>query len=354
MHGAAQTAKAPPSSRPSRAPRARCSSPGATARSGHGSSPDEREPEHDEHEAGDLESASAWSTTLADRRAPRRRAATKTTVKPTMNGRLASTIRRADAALAEPRHLDRRHRREVARDERQYARRDHRDEPGEERDRELLKHRSRCELRVEPRFVLGRRAPSRRLGLSRRRRALARPVPGPAAEPDARRAGCRRSAAPRRAGRSRGSRASRARRAEFATISSRICCFAPALRDPPADLGLHLLRDRRVRLVEGLVADRADELRLEIGLRSGASRASAGAGKGEREQHARASSLMPAARDGRRSRASRRSTGPSTCVDDPPAAVDEERLRRGRDAPRADRRRRSGRKPSDRWRGSAW
>src|SRR4029078_7190286 len=37
----------------------------------------------------------------------------------------------------------------------------------------------------------------------------------------------------------------------------------PPLRDPPPDQRLHLLRDRRGRLVERLVADRADELRLD-------------------------------------------------------------------------------------------
>ena len=55
MHGAAQTAKAPPSSAFEPRRRACCRSPGATARSGHGSSAHEREPEDDQHEAGDLE-----------------------------------------------------------------------------------------------------------------------------------------------------------------------------------------------------------------------------------------------------------------------------------------------------------
>jgi hypothetical protein len=44
--------------------------------------------------------------------------------------------------LAEAVDLDGRDRGEVARDERQHARRDHRQQPGEERDRDLLNHRS--------------------------------------------------------------------------------------------------------------------------------------------------------------------------------------------------------------------
>ena len=54
MHGAAQTANAPPSSAPEPRRRAPVSRPGATIRSGTGSSADEREAEHDQHEAGDL------------------------------------------------------------------------------------------------------------------------------------------------------------------------------------------------------------------------------------------------------------------------------------------------------------
>ena len=46
------------------------------------------------------------------------------------------------ATVAEPVDVDGRDRREVARDERQHARRHHGDEPGEERDRELFNHRT--------------------------------------------------------------------------------------------------------------------------------------------------------------------------------------------------------------------
>ena len=54
MHGAAQTANAPP--RRTREPRERApwTSPAPTSRSGHGQEPHERQAEHDEHEARDL------------------------------------------------------------------------------------------------------------------------------------------------------------------------------------------------------------------------------------------------------------------------------------------------------------
>ena len=54
---------------------------------------------------------------------------TKTTVKPTMNGRLAEGDAPRRPRLAEPVGLDRRDRREVAGHERQHAGRDDRDEP---------------------------------------------------------------------------------------------------------------------------------------------------------------------------------------------------------------------------------
>ena len=52
---------------------------------------------------------------------------------------------------------------------------------------------------------------------------------------------------------------------KLATISSRICFSVQPCGDPLPDQRLHLLRDRSRRLVERLVADRADELRLDRG-----------------------------------------------------------------------------------------
>ena len=51
MHGAAQTANAPPSSSPEPVRRAPSSSPGAAIRVGTGSRPMNARPEHDQHEA---------------------------------------------------------------------------------------------------------------------------------------------------------------------------------------------------------------------------------------------------------------------------------------------------------------
>ena len=52
MHGAAQTAKAPPSSMPRAAPARALDEPGADEALGPRQQPHEREPEDDEHEAG--------------------------------------------------------------------------------------------------------------------------------------------------------------------------------------------------------------------------------------------------------------------------------------------------------------
>ena len=54
MQGAAQTANAPPSSAFDPRRRACCSRPGATCAPAT-AQPDEREPDHDQHEAGDLD-----------------------------------------------------------------------------------------------------------------------------------------------------------------------------------------------------------------------------------------------------------------------------------------------------------
>ena len=102
--------------------------------------PDEREPDHDQHEAGDLD-----LRLLVDRAADRGGAGAEQHE----DGREAEDERDArdhdppaDAALAEPVDLDGGDRREIARQQRQHARRDHRHETREERDRQLLSHRS--------------------------------------------------------------------------------------------------------------------------------------------------------------------------------------------------------------------
>ena len=147
-----------------------------------------------------------------------------------MNGRLAATTRRPDPALAEPVDLDRRDRRQVAGHERQHARRHDRDEPGEERDRELLKHRS---ARAPRRRAARARASSAAGATAGSGRApVARPVPGADAERHGAEPRSRRAAAPTRAGRSRASRGvARMVGPNCATIASRICSSSAA-RDP--------------------------------------------------------------------------------------------------------------------------
>ena len=184
MQGAAQTAKAPPrSSRRAAAAGAAGAAPArarararAAGRRTRGRSRSATKP-----------AICVWvvsATTLAIAAAPAP-STTKTTVKPAMNGMLAITIRRAAPALAEPVDLDRRDGREVAGDERQHAGRDDREQPGEERDRQLLDHRSGVEageLLVDPQLEAGAsarpagcRAPRRR----RRRRGFATRLSAP-------------------------------------------------------------------------------------------------------------------------------------------------------------------------------
>ena len=92
-----------------------------------------------------------------------------------MNGRLASDDPAAGAGLAELVDLDGRDRREVAGHERQHARRHHRDQPREERDRELLEAIEARELLVDAPLELGVERRAARRG----RRPVARPVPRP-------------------------------------------------------------------------------------------------------------------------------------------------------------------------------
>ena len=270
MQGAAQTANAPPSSAAEPPRRARWSRPGATARSGHGSRPANARPI--------TTSAKPAICGLASSSGRRSRSRRRAAPRSDEDEREAGDERHARehdppprAPLAEPVDVDGRDRREVAGHERQHARRHHRDEPGEERDRELLKHRSgraprrrgaRARGRAAAPAVAGASAPSpaRLRDQYQARRSRARP----------RRSRSRRTAAPTRAGRSRASAGRRARRGPSCwgpTSSSTIWLFVRPAAIRVRMYGLHLLRDRRVGLVERRVARRADELRLELALR---------------------------------------------------------------------------------------
>ena len=94
MHGAAQTANAPPSSTDDPPRRAICSSPGAIARSGHGSRPTNASPSTISTKPA-ISVCVVFATELAIAAAPAP-STTNTTVKPAMNGTLASTTRRAE------------------------------------------------------------------------------------------------------------------------------------------------------------------------------------------------------------------------------------------------------------------
>jgi len=91
MHGAAHTANAPPSSAFEPRRRACCRSPGATARSGHGRSRRNASPITTSTNPA-IFSCVGLSTVLPTAAAPAP-SRTKITVKPRMNGRLATTMR---------------------------------------------------------------------------------------------------------------------------------------------------------------------------------------------------------------------------------------------------------------------
>src|SRR5437868_9496084 len=92
MHGAAQTAKAPPSKAPEPRRRAPTSSPGATTRSGIGSRPTNARPRTTSTKPATSVCAPAETVfPIAAAPAPR---TTKTTVNPSTNGMLATSTRR--------------------------------------------------------------------------------------------------------------------------------------------------------------------------------------------------------------------------------------------------------------------
>ena len=121
-------------------PRACCNSPGATARSGHGSTPRNARPRTISTKPA-ISSCDRWSTVL-----PTAAAAAPSSDEDEREPDDERHAREHDLprepSLAESVDLDRGERREVAGDERQHARRHHRDQTCEKRDRELLKHRT--------------------------------------------------------------------------------------------------------------------------------------------------------------------------------------------------------------------
>src|SRR3954467_5025491 len=158
MQGAAQTANAPPRSAPEPRRRAPVSKPGASKRSGTGSSPRNARPSTMRTKPA-ISVCALGENALPTAAAPAP-STTKTTVNPKMNGTGAAQHcedarepederqARGDdatrrAALAQLPVLDARERRQVAGHERQHARRDDRREAGEECDRQPCFHQSR-------------------------------------------------------------------------------------------------------------------------------------------------------------------------------------------------------------------
>ena len=175
MQGAAHTANAPPSKALDPRRRAPVSRPGREDPLGPRQQADEREPEHDEHEAGQLDLPGGGQHTADgsrsrseddeddrepgdERQAPERHVASR-------------------SRLAEPIGLDRGHRRQVAGHERQDAGRDDRDHSREKRDRDFLEDGLTL---VEARELLVHSSLERRAqrGRPARRITSTAPVPG--------------------------------------------------------------------------------------------------------------------------------------------------------------------------------
>ena len=282
MHGAARPRTRRRAETVSRERRARCSSPGATVRSVIGSTPRNARPI-----TISTKPAISGLRRLGDRRSRspqhRRRAATKTTVKPTTNGTLAATTR--PPTRRSPRRARRRPPR-APRDSRgrAAARTGSAPTPGRRERRRGASQASNCcsaastrasssgEAGGSPCTSASPARPGARATSTRRRsRARRRPRRPP------------RAGASRRAGRTRASRARRERR--FRVRDQLVLDLL--LRPAPAAIrrrisSLHLLRDGRVRLVERLVTGRTDELRLELGL--GWVLLARDPGRGERER----------------------------------------------------------------------
>ena len=186
MQGAAQTANAAPSSRLD--PRARASSPGATARSGHGSSPTNASPTTISRKPANSSCRRLVRATLPIAAAPAP-SRTKTTVKPSDERQARERDPSTHAALAEAPRLDRRDRGQVAGHERQDARQDDRDEPDRERDRNAASRRSEQALRPPaaraPGRAAGRPAATARRSRRRDQRQASQPstsAPSPSAD----------------------------------------------------------------------------------------------------------------------------------------------------------------------------
>ena len=136
MHGAAHTAKAPPSRKREPRVRAPWSEPRAEQALGPGQEPHEREPEHDQDEPRDLleqelvgeETAADEGGTHPEQHEDRREAEDE--------GNARHDHTSGVSRLPQPVRVDGRDRREIPRDEREHARSQERNESGQERDRD--------------------------------------------------------------------------------------------------------------------------------------------------------------------------------------------------------------------------
>ena len=324
MHGAAHTANAPPSRKPEPLPPRSLDEPGADEPLRPGEQAHEDEAEDDQDEARDL----LEQELIAREREPdggRARAEEHEHGDEPGDEREAGDDDAAGGSrLAQPLRLDRGHGRQVAGDERQHARREERDEAGAERDGDRgaahSKRSSASSRRCSSTGSSG--SPSSPSGGAPPRTRLQRQASAPTAtmpdcEPGERQQpGDEVESLARRHGEDGGPELVDELRLDLA--------LRVAGRDPGADVRLHPQRDRRVGGVERRLADRADELGLELG--------------GCRLQLAR---RLPAA-----ARAAQRPAASASLIR--PALARARCLRRARKPPRSHRRSASGPCPSRR------
>ena len=341
MHGAAQTANAPPSRNDEPRRRAPWTSPAPTSLFGSGSRPMNPSPKTIRMKPA-ICSSRIWlrwnERPTAAAPAPSR---TNTVISPATNGTLASEDAAGGAGLPEPVGLD--------------ATRPPRGSPGRAAARTARGTR-RSPRRTRP--AAGRRAHGRSVrarrragarardpaAARRRRLARARRLQRQASSADDDRPECE-PGERQQPGEQVEARASAAPRARpwpnCSTSSALISLFVSPAAIRSRMICLHAQRDRRVRGVERRLADRAHELGLELGGVGRSSLAAAGAARRARARPSATSRLIDggaSARSTPSSSSSASRTAPAMRWTTRAARVDEVRLREAGDAVAPDRR----------------
>ena len=344
MHGAAQTAKAPPSRTREPRPRASCEKTGADEPLGPRQEAHEREPEHDEHEPGDpLEQELIAEDPPPDERGTdAEQHEERREPDHERHARRGRRVARCPAGRAGRHRRPRPRRGTRGRAEARTARgtrpSPRRTRPGSRSSSSVIRRSARA---PRPRAARASGRAGRLVGGGGPRRRLQDRIrnattTAPASERAERQEPGEQPEAALRA----------ARRGRPSPNCGDECVLdlllRVARRDAYSDERLHALRDRGIRLVEGRLADRADDLGLEIRPRSEARsrrrpRSRLQGRRAARSVASRITRARPAIADSSRARSSSPFTAPANAGDHLPLAVDDERLGEARHAVAVDR-----------------